>query len=87
MAKRKTESKAKKQPKAVKEPKPEGAPATKDLNRVFAIRVTDAELDALHQAAGPRNATKCVRALVAAFVAKDDAAFRAVVEEAGRVAA
>ena len=51
-------------------------------NRVFAIRVTDAELAAIHNAAGPRNATRFVRAVAAAFAAEDEAAFRAVVKEA-----
>ncbi len=55
---------------------------TNDANRVFAIRVTDAELAAIHKAAGPRNATRFVRAVAAAFAAEDEAAFRAVVTEA-----
>ena len=57
--------------------KPADAP-----NRVFAIRVTDEELAAIHKTAGPRNATRFVRAVAIAFSAEDDAAFRAVVKEA-----
>jgi len=62
-----------------KQPKKETGPKP---NRVFAIRVTDAELGAIHKAAGPRNATRFVRAVAAAFAAEDEAAFRSVVEEA-----
>ena len=51
-------------------------------NRVFAIRVTDDELAAIHKASGPRNATRFVRAVAAAFAAEDESAFRAVVKEA-----
>ncbi len=53
-----------------------------EANRVFAIRVTDAELAAIHKAAGPRNATRFVRAIAAAFAAGDEKAFRVVVTEA-----
>ena len=69
---------------AAKEPKPkrEGPPKG---NRVFAIRVTDAELAAIHRAAGPRNATRFIRQVAAAFAAEDPAAFKAVVEQAREV--
>jgi hypothetical protein len=50
--------------------------------RVFAIRVTDEELAAIHKAAGPRNATRFVRAVAAAFANADESAFRAVLQEA-----
>jgi len=53
-----------------------------EANRVFAIRVTDAELAAIHKAAGPRNATRFIRATAAAFASGDEKAFRAVVTEA-----
>jgi len=56
-------------------------------HRVFAIRVTDAELAAIHKAAGPRNATRMIRAVTAAFAARDEAAFRAVLEEARKARA
>ena len=68
-----TKEKAAKQPKKDTGPKP---------NRVFAIRVTDNELVAIHKAAGPRNATRFIRAVAAAFAAEDETAFRAVVQEA-----
>ena len=54
-------------------------------NRVFAIRVSDAELAAIHRASGPRNATRFIRAVAAAFANADESAFRAVVKEARAV--
>ena len=45
-------------------------------NRVFAMRVTDAELAAIHAAAGPRNATRFVRAVATAFASGAPGAFR-----------
>ena len=76
-------AKVTKQRKSKKERKPkEPAP-----NRVFAIRVTDAELEAIHRASGPRNATRFVRSVAAAFAAEDPAAFKAVLEEARKLRA
>ena len=74
-------------PKVAKPPKEKAAKQSdKDTgpkpNRVFAIRVTDDELAAIHRAAGPRNATRFIRAVAAAFASEDDAAFRAVVKGA-----
>jgi hypothetical protein len=66
---------------ATKAKKASGPKAEKP-NRVFAIRVTDAELAAIHKAAGPRNATRFVRAVAAAFANGSEAGFRAVVKEA-----
>jgi hypothetical protein len=68
-------------------PKKEKAPEEPVPNRVFAIRVTDAELEAIHKASGPRNATRFVRAVAAAFASEDHAAFRAVIEEARKLRA
>ena len=78
---KKTETKLKKA-KAPKEPKAKREKVPNDATRVFAIRVTDAELEAIHKAAGPRNATRFVRAVAAAFAAEDESAFRAVLREA-----
>ena len=76
MAKKKTTKKTtskKAQPK--KTAKPADAASKKDEkpkeprpNRVFAIRVTDEELAAIHEASGPRNATRFIRAVGAASV-------------------
>ena len=60
-------------------PKTEKGPKA---GRVFAIRVTDEELAAIHKAAGPRNATRFIRAAAAAFASEDEAAFRTIVKEA-----
>jgi len=74
----KKSAKPPKEPKARKERPPKGPVP----NRVFAIRVTDAELDAIHRASGPRNATRMIRAVAAAFAAEDTKAFEAVIAEA-----
>lgn len=76
------EKKATKKAKAAKEPKVKKEKTGPVPDRVFAIRVTTPELDALHKAAGKRNATRLVRALTVAFVNEDSAAFKAIVEEA-----
>jgi outer membrane biosynthesis protein TonB len=67
--------------KAPKEKKPKKETGPKP-NRTFAIRITDDELAAIHKAAGPRNATRLVRAVVAAFAAEDEGAFKTIVKEA-----
>lgn len=53
-----------KKTKTAKAPKPkkERPPKEEQPKRVFAIRVTDQELEAIHNAAGPRNATRFIRA-------------------------
>ncbi len=67
--------------KAAKQPEPEKKKGPKP-NRVFAIRVTDDELAAIHKAAGPRNATRFIRQVAAAFANTDEAAFRTVLKDA-----
>ena len=74
-----TETKPAPEAKAAK-PKKEKAP--KEELVVFAIRLTQAERDAIHAAAGPRGATRYVRAVAGAFAAGDEAAFRSLVKEA-----
>ena len=54
---------------------------TEDLV-VFAFRLTQAERDAIHQTAGPRNATQFVRRVAVAFAKEDEASFNAVLKEA-----
>ena len=49
---------------------------------VFAIRLTQAERDKIHVAAGPRNATHFVRTVAAAFANEDVKAFQAALKEA-----
>ena len=83
MAKKTTRKKA-----AAKKTTPKKASAKADRpGRVFAIRVTDKELAAIHKAAGPRNATRFVRAVAAAFADNDTKAFQAVLAEAKRARA
>jgi len=58
----KTESKAVKEPKATKEPKPKKEKAPKQDLVVFAFRLSPADRDTIHKAAGPGKATKFVLA-------------------------
>jgi hypothetical protein len=70
-------------PKAAKAkaPKPKRESGPKP-DRTFAIRITGDELEAIHKAAGPRNATRFIRSVAAAFATEDEAAFRSVLKEA-----
>ena len=61
--------------KPVKAAKEKKAKAPKEGLVVFAIRLTQAERDAIHAAAGPRGATRYVRAVANAFAAGDESAF------------
>ena len=56
-------------------------PPKEDL-MTFAFRMTKVESVALHKAAGPANASRTMRALAAAFVAEDRAAFESIIEDA-----
>ena len=82
MAKKATKKKSA----AEKTPKKASAGADRP-GRVFAIRVTDKELAAIHKATGPRNATRFVRAVAAAFAGNDTKAFQVVLAEAKRARA
>ncbi len=53
---------------------------------VFAFRLTEAERDAIHKAAGPAMASKFARNLLVAAANKDDAAVRAIMKEIAAVA-
>ena len=68
-----------------KAPKPKKEKAPKEDLMTFAFRMTKAESVALHRAAGPANASRTMRALAAAFVIEDRAAFEAVVEDARKL--
>jgi len=67
---------------ATKEPKAPKPKREKQPLVVFAFRLTQAERDAIHKAAGPRNATQFVRRVAVAFAEGDESAFRAVVKDA-----
>ena len=56
--------------------------SSNDATRVFAIRISDAELAAIHKAAGPRNATRFMRAVAAAFANDDVTAFETALKKA-----
>ena len=68
--------------KVAKEPKPKKDKAPKDPLVVFAIRLTEAERTAIHQAAGPRNDTQSVRSVALAAAREDDAAFQQAIADA-----
>ena len=53
---------------------------------VFAFRLTEAERDAIHKAAGPAKASKFARNLLVAAANTDDAAVRAIMKEIAAVA-
>ena len=48
---------------------------------VFAFRLTEAERDAIHKAAGPAKASKFARAVLVAAATKDEAAVKALMKE------
>lgn len=48
---------------------------------VFAFRLTEAERDAIHKAAGPAKASKFARNLLVAAATQDEAAVRAIMKE------
>ena len=77
-----TDAKPAAEAKAAKEPKPGKEKAPKDPLVVLAIRLTEAERTAIHQAAGPRNATQFVRAVALAAAREDDAAFKKAIADA-----
>ena len=66
-----TKKAATKEAKAAKPPKARKTPV-EDLV-VFAFRLTPAERDAIHKAAGPANASKFIRALAIAAANRDEA--------------
>ncbi|HOX60124.1 MAG TPA: hypothetical protein PLL30_13855 [Candidatus Krumholzibacteria bacterium] len=60
--------------------------ATPEELCVFAFRLTEAERDAIHKAAGPAKASKFARNLLVAAAKKDDVAVRAIMKEISAVA-
>ncbi len=58
-----------------------GADAPREALCVFAFRLTEAERDAIHKAAGPAKASKFVRTLAVAAARNDEAAVRAIIKE------
>jgi len=74
---------ATKKPAAAKTAKAtKGSKPPKEDLVVFAFRLTQAERDAIHKTAGPRNATRFVRRVAVAFAKENDKAFQTVLREA-----
>ena len=73
------------EPKAARMRKPKADKPPKEDLVVFAFRLTQAERDAIHQTAGPRNATQFVRRVAVAFAREDKGAFETVIQEARRL--
>ena len=69
-------------PKASKEPKPKKEKAPKEPLVVFAFRLSEADRDRIHKAAGPAKATKFVRAAALAAASQDSKAFEELVAQA-----
>ena len=67
-------------PKAPKEPKKVKGP--KEPLVVFAFRLSEADRDLIHKAAGPAKATKFVRAAALAAANQDSKAFEELVAQA-----
>lgn len=78
---------AKKAPKASKPekatPRDEAPPQADDSQElvVFAFRLTRAERDLIHKAAGPAKASKLARSLLVAVAGNDEAAIKATVKD------
>jgi len=83
-ATKKAAPKAAKPAKAVKAKAPKAKREKVDQGDLvtFAVRLPKAEAEALHAAAGPRNASRFAKALFAAFAAADPRAFQAILAEA-----
>jgi hypothetical protein len=71
--------------KATKTAKPKRDKTPKEELMTFAFRMPKAESAALHQAAGPANASRVMRALAGAFVREDRAVFESIVEDARKL--
>jgi hypothetical protein len=67
--------KPEKKAKAAKEPKPKKEKTPKEPMVVFAFRLTEAQRDTIHKAAGPGKATRFVRSAALAAANGDRPAF------------
>jgi len=68
--------------KAPKEPKPKKEKAPEEPQVVFAFRLSEADRDRIHKAAGPAKATKFVRAAALAAANQDSKAFEELTTQA-----
>lgn len=71
-----------KKAKTTKEPKPKKEKAPKEPLVVFAFRLTAAQRDAIHRAAGPGKATRFVRSAAIAAASGDKPAFEELLAQA-----
>jgi hypothetical protein len=69
-------------PKAAKEPKPKKEKAPKVPLVVFAFRLSEADRDRIHKAAGPAKATRFVRSAALAAANQDSKAFDELLAQA-----
>jgi hypothetical protein len=74
-------SKQKSEKKASKEPKPKKEKAPKEPLVVFAFRLSEADRDRIHTAAGPGKATRFVLAAALAAANADSKAFETLVAQ------
>ena len=74
-------SKPKKE-KPAQEPRPQKEKAPKEPQVVFAFRLSEADRDLIHKAAGPAKATRFVRTAALAAANADRKTFDALVEQA-----
>jgi hypothetical protein len=72
---------------AVTASKPKREKAPKEDLMTFAFRMPKTDSAALHEAAGPRNASNVMKALAGAFVREDLVAFEEIVAEARKLRA
>ena len=82
MATRKTETTKTAKTTNAKAAKPKTEKAAKEKLAVFAFRLTPAERDAIHKAAGPARASKFVRRVAVAFANASEAEFRRALKDA-----
>ncbi len=75
-------AKAGKDSKTAKEPKTKKEKAQKEPQVVFAFRLTEAQRDAIHKAAGPGKATKFVRTVALAAASGDLAGLEELIAQA-----
>jgi hypothetical protein len=78
----KTKAAKKTEPKPTRERKPKEEGLV-----VFALRMSEPERVALHEAAGPAQASRVMRALAVAFANEVEAAFKAALAEARKLRA
>ena len=72
---------------AAEERRPAPRPEEEEELVVFAFRLTEAERNSIHKAAGPSKASKFVRSLAIAATRGDEAAVKEILKSVGKPAA